>query len=367
MDITGLIIKTVPHRLRRLAGKLIPRTFDIGDSPERFLAAISPRICNSCIAGVPSVISHEVDLMIVVPCYNVEDYVAECIDSILAQDTSFTYRIVAVNDGSTDRTADILARYADRPEVLVITQSNRGFSGARNRALEHISGHHLMFVDSDDRLPRGAIQALMTRALETDADIVQGAAIKFDGNRTVDTMIPAPGEVFGYPWGKVYRSSLFTNIRFPEKYWFEDTIVNFILYYASRGAVSIPEITYEYRRNTKGITHTSKGLPKLIDTLWITMQLAQDHSTLFRGSDDASRSVAIPFPDTLLAQIRHNAIRLRSFHDRRIDYANFLISCALIKQYCPADDSQPSRLPMLEAALRQADFREFMTAVYLKR
>lgn len=365
MDLTRQIIKIAPSALRRLAGRLIPRTVELGDSPEAFLDAVSPRISNSCIAAVPSVIEPDVDLMIVLPCYNVADYVAECIDSILAQDTAFTYRIVAVNDGSTDRTPDILARYADHPQVQVITQENRGFSGARNRALEHITGRYVMFVDSDDRLMPGAIQALMSRAEATGADIVQGGARKFDGDTTIGTFIPAPGEMFGYPWGKVYRSELFSHIRFPEKYWFEDTIVFFVLYYASRRTVSIPDITYDYRRNTRGITKTSKGRPKLIDTLWITMQLAEDHRRLFPGG--APTAPLIPFADTLLTQILQNARRIRTLKDIRIDYANFLISCALIKQYSPLRADTPCPLPMLDTALRKADFRDFMTAVYLKR
>ncbi len=371
MDLTRQIIKIAPSALRRIAARLIPRTMELGESPEAFLDAVSPRISNSCIATEPSVIEPDTDLMIVVPCYNVEAYVAECIDSILAQDTTFTYRIVAVNDGSTDGTADILARYAGHPQVRVITQENRGFSGARNRALERITGRYVMFVDSDDRLPQGAIQALMSKAAETGADLVQGGARKFDGDTVIDTFIPGPGEVFGYPWAKVFRSTVFGAIRFPEQYWFEDTLVLFVLYYACPRAVSIPDITYDYRRNTRGITKTSKGRPKLIDTLWITMQLAEDHRRLFPdGTPSGTAAPAaprIPFADTLLTQILQNARRLRTLKDLRIDYANFLLSCALIKQYSPLRADAAPRLPMLDAALRKADFRDYMTAVYLKR
>lgn len=372
MDLTRQIIKIAPSALRRIAARLIPRTLELGKSPEAFLDSVSPRISNSCIATEPSVIEPDTDLMIVVPCYNVEAYVAECIDSILAQDTTFTYRIVAVNDGSTDGTADVLARYAGRPEVQVITQENRGFSGARNRALEHITGRYVMFVDSDDRLPQGAVQALMSKAAETGADLVQGGARKFDGDTTIGTFIPGPGEVFGYPWAKVFRSTVFRGIRFPEQFWFEDTLVLFVLYYACPCAVSIPDITYDYRRNTRGITKTSKGRPKLIDTLWITMQLAEDHRRLFSDAGttsvtDASTAPRVPFADTLLSQILQNARRLRTLKDLRIDYANFLISCALIKQYSPVRAEAACPLPMLDSALRKADFRDYMTAVYLKR
>ena len=92
------------------------------------------------------------DLQIIVPAYNVESYIAECIDSILAQRTSFRILVTVVNDGSTDQTFSVLQRYADCPEICIIQQENKGFSGARNAALKHIRASYIMFVDADDKL-----------------------------------------------------------------------------------------------------------------------------------------------------------------------------------------------------------------------
>lgn len=81
------------------------------------------------------------DLSIIVPCYNVAPYVGDCLDSILNQKTSMTFEVVAIDDGSTDATGKILDEYASLDSrVRVVHQANRGFSGARNKGLDLISG-----------------------------------------------------------------------------------------------------------------------------------------------------------------------------------------------------------------------------------
>lgn len=86
-----------------------------------------------------------------------------------------------VNDGSTDKTPELLERYRADPRVEILTQANRGLSGARNRALEHIRGRYILFVDSDDTLRKGAVEALLSKAMETNADIVQGGFVNITG------------------------------------------------------------------------------------------------------------------------------------------------------------------------------------------
>lgn len=133
-------------------------------------------ICQNQVAATP-----QYDLQIIVPAYNVEKYIKECLDSVLSQDTSFSYIVKVINDGSTDGTPKILETYKNQQRIEIIHQKNKGFSGARNTGLKEINARYLMFLDSDDRLSPGAIEALMTMAQETDADIVEGASLKFCG------------------------------------------------------------------------------------------------------------------------------------------------------------------------------------------
>lgn len=105
-------------------------------------------------------------LSIIVPVYNVEPYLAACLDSLLAQqDTEDAYEIVCVNDGSTDNSGEILARYAQaHPSVRVITQKNGGLSAARNAGISAAVGEYLWFVDSDDVVDTYAVGQLCNAA-----------------------------------------------------------------------------------------------------------------------------------------------------------------------------------------------------------
>ncbi len=91
---------------------------------------------------------------VVIPCYNQAHYVNEAIESVLAQ-TYRNYEIIVVDDGSTDGTADVVARY---PSVRLVRQANKGISGARNAGLWESKGDYLVFLDADDRLLPEALE-----------------------------------------------------------------------------------------------------------------------------------------------------------------------------------------------------------------
>ena len=96
--------------------------------------------------GCNTLLDPTCDLQIVVPAYNVEKYLAACMDSILNQQTKYTYKVVLVDDGATDQTPQIADRYADDERVMVIHQENRGLSGARNQALNRLTGKYMSMV-----------------------------------------------------------------------------------------------------------------------------------------------------------------------------------------------------------------------------
>ncbi len=112
---------------------------------------------------------------IIVPVYNVEKYLARCLDSVMAQ-TYENLEIILVNDGSTDRSAEIAARYIqqDSRMRLIDHESNRGLMRARQTGYMAAKGDYITFCDSDDTMPADAIQNLLTVALEGGYDIVSG-------------------------------------------------------------------------------------------------------------------------------------------------------------------------------------------------
>ena len=108
---------------------------------------------------------------VIVPVYNVEKYLAECLDSICAQ-TLKNIEIICMNDGSTDLSGDILAQYAARDSrIFVLNQENQGQSAARNNALDLARGKYISFVDSDDVIAPEMLEELYNRAEMLNTDI----------------------------------------------------------------------------------------------------------------------------------------------------------------------------------------------------
>lgn len=104
-------------------------------------------------------------LSIIIPVYNVEKYLAQCLDSVLV-DNQFTGQVICVNDGSTDGSLAILNQYAAKyPNVEVYCQENQGQSVARNTGLDKAKGDYVLFLDSDDYYSKGAIEYLTKLAV----------------------------------------------------------------------------------------------------------------------------------------------------------------------------------------------------------
>lgn len=227
--------------------------------------------------------SELIDLQIIVPAYNADKYLRECIESALSQKTKYSYKVVVVDDGSTDNTKAIIESYVHDERIIPIFQENAGFSGARNSGLKNIFARYIMFLDSDDTLAENAIESLLNVAFEVNADIVEGSAYTLKNNECVvydkykerkDNYI---GRLKGQPWGKVYRSSIFENLCFPDGFWFEDSINALFVYPQARSISVIPNYVYKYRINQEGISITAHKHKKVIDTYWVTELLVQSY------------------------------------------------------------------------------------------
>ena len=113
------------------------------------------------------------DISVTVPVYNVEKYLARCLNSILGQSFKGDFEIICVDDGSTDKSGEILDEFAKKyPKIKAIHQNNRGLSEARNTALKHVTGKYTMFVDADDLLEKNALEGLFNYAESHKADVV---------------------------------------------------------------------------------------------------------------------------------------------------------------------------------------------------
>lgn len=111
-------------------------------------------------------------ISVVVPVYNVEKYLRECLDS-LANQTFEDFEVICVNDGSDDSSPDILEEYASEDERFkIVSQENKGLSGARNTGMNYIKGRYLLFLDSDDWLELNALELLYNHANALNSEMV---------------------------------------------------------------------------------------------------------------------------------------------------------------------------------------------------
>ncbi len=206
---------------------------------------------------------------IVVPVYNVEKYVERCIKSIINQ-TYKNLRIILVDDGSTDSSLQICDEYAKKDNrIHIIHKENGGVSSARNAGIEYAQksgGGYIAFVDSDDFIDENMYSTLIEIAKDHDADIVECGYIRINGTKIINknntgkihiySGKKACEEVFFGPqiwegisaliWDKLYRISLFENMRFQLVSVSEDTTLTPKLLYLSRKVVKIDKNLYNY-------------------------------------------------------------------------------------------------------------------------
>lgn len=122
-------------------------------------------------------------ISIILPVYNVEKYLEECLDSLLSQ-TLRNIEIICVNDGSTDRSSAILDQYAEKDiRLKIVNQANSGAAIARNTGMEQAKGHYLAFLDSDDFFDTRFLEEMFSRAIRSESDIVICNYFEFDNTK----------------------------------------------------------------------------------------------------------------------------------------------------------------------------------------
>lgn len=173
---------------------------------------------------------------LIIPVYNVENYLEKCLNSVKAQSFS-DFEVILVNDGSTDSSLSILERFAAENENFrLYTIENSGQGGARNFGLTKATGEYIAFLDSDDYIAKDCLERLVEAAEKENGDIVVCTSydVKEDGtilakaeNNLADqttSVFESPWLLFNRvaPWGKLFKKSLFGDLRFETRVWYED-------------------------------------------------------------------------------------------------------------------------------------------------
>lgn len=219
------------------------------------------------------------DLSIIVPAYNVERFIGPCLESILSQETKIDFEVIVVNDGSTDSTGVVIAKYAQKNNrIRVINQENKGFSGARNAGIDQSRGKALMFVDSDDLIASTHVDALMRALQSGGCDYVTSSYTDIDeaGNKIG---LGKSREFMGTAWGRVYWRYVWEDVRFPEGYLYEDTILTLLMNprYVNK---EIPDKGYLYRHTRSSISREKGPNTRCLDTYWIVEELVNEAKLL---------------------------------------------------------------------------------------
>lgn len=191
-------------------------------------------------------------ISVIVPVYNVEQYLPRCIDSIL--DQTFTdFEVLLIDDGSTDNSGKICDEYAQKDNrIRVFHKKNGGVSSARNLGIDESKGELITFIDSDDWLKQNCLQKIITNIEDVDLLVfsytwvfydgstrtVTPKEMKAEGTNEIENFIlhlrhnSAKANMFGYPWNKVFRKNIVkqNNIKFEKDlHYCEDEI--FVLSY----------------------------------------------------------------------------------------------------------------------------------------
>ena len=228
-----------------------------------------------------------VEISVIIPVYNVEEYLEECLDSIVNQ--SFKdIEIICVDDGSTDNSSDILNEYQNNDSrIRIITQENHGAGSARNAALNDSKGNYIYFMDSDDYLDLDGLNKLHSLSQENDLDLVLFKLLNFNektGEKDYDYsnmpfLLDIGKDVFSYqdfkydllkvdvsPCNKFFKRELVENKRFLEGLIFEDNAFYIDYIFDAERIYFLDEILY-YRRikNDSVITKASKKHADIIE------------------------------------------------------------------------------------------------------
>lgn len=237
-------------------------------------------------------------ISIIVPCYNSENYIRECFDTIKRQTIGIeNIQVIFVNDASTDNTWEILQEFEKNyPDsvVLVNLKENHRQGGARNRGLEYATGEYVAFVDSDDWLDISMCEKVYQKAIEFDVDILQFPFIHvyganktvkdtcshygfLDGTKTEIKKGMLIGTLFTYgSQNKIYRRSLLERQKacFVEGVVYEEPSFVYPLLFEAERFYSMEEGLYYYRQTEMSVTAQYMGQKtKLYDHPFVQLEL----------------------------------------------------------------------------------------------
>ena len=237
-------------------------------------------------------------LSIIVPVYNVQDYLGKCLDSILCQITD-EIECILIDDGSTDNSGKICDEYNEKySSIITIHKENGGLSSARNEGLKYAKGKYITFIDSDDRIAENSMQEIIKWSKESETDLCFMQTIKFYPNGETEDLgekirrrdfldkekekickiLSKKPKYPGSAWGKLYKRGFLEKdgLVFPnDKRYSEDLgfVRDCIINAKTIEALDVP--FYEYRQNRIGSITNIKKEKNFFDLLLFVQETVE--------------------------------------------------------------------------------------------
>lgn len=243
-------------------------------------------------------------ISIIIPCYNVENLIKRCLDSVFRQTVqTVSYEVICVDDKSEDNTLEVLLLYEKvyPQNMVVIPLEENGKQGrARNIALDYVSGNFIMYVDADDVIADGMLEMLYQAIIKYQCDVAECAYKSFTDEPDMDVETRGKVEIYDMddvawrracilrhfhktaPWGRLYKKELleYEDVFFPERITMEDTYFTELCMSHMHRYIYIPETYYFYYINSNGTYHSAQALTYYMDSMqtqnWATDRIAEE-------------------------------------------------------------------------------------------
>lgn len=309
-----------------------------------------------------------IKVSVIIPIYNVEDYLEECLDSVLNQ-TLDGIEVIMVDDDSPDGSAVIAKRYADEHDNFFYYWQENGRQGkARNNGVKHARGEYLFFLDSDDILPRDALAKMYAVGHDRDKDIVTSNVVRFDEDgETKSRLHEIAFRSFGVDTDVYSNNSLLfdhtaanklirrefwekVGFPFPENMFYEDIPTMNIMYCSTRKVGLIHDVCYQWRirgGEKQSVTQSRTNYSNLKDRLK-AMKIVDDYFDANIYDQNLKEAKEYKWAYTDLKIFINQCVNME-----REDFANHL---ALIQEYVKENISEKTiaRMPVIHKEMYRA-------------
>jgi len=239
-----------------------------------------------------------IKISVIIPVYNTEKYLKECLETVINQ-TLRDIEIICIDDGSTDKSLDILEEYKQKDSrFVVLRQENKGSGPARNNGIENAKGEYVIFIDADDFYPEdGTLEKLFNAATENDVIVCGGSWSNYDTNTGIINTV-FNENLFGYTFNKnvirqyseyqfdygyhrfIYNRNFLinNNLFFPDYRRFQDPPFFVKTMIAAKKFFVIKDVVYRYRNNYKKITWTQKMALHAMEGINDNLKIAKEYN-----------------------------------------------------------------------------------------